>query len=249
MAHIFQKLAVVVLIGSLAVSNTIAKDKNKDDGEPAAPTNYEGVVWDEYDGPKTGIGVLSFEDGIRNEHLFHHIYGVNKEPHHAWPLGEGLANKMVSTLVATNRFDVVEKEIAEDIFDLYRVDVAKRIYVNGKNSSLPKVPGVRYFVTGSITDFVESTGEKGGGLSFKGLSLGKDEQSSSITMHMRVIDSYTGSVVYSKRIDGVAKVSTKSIGFSGSNVGVGMSKTDDATEQAIQKLLDQAVTDIIALTS
>ena len=237
---------VIATLGMMMLACTAVQAK---DDEPSGPTNYEPVVWDEYSGPKVGIGVLAFEDGIRDEHLFHHIYGVNKEPHHAWPLGEGLANKMVSTLMATNRFDVLEKEIAEDVFDLYRVDVAKRIYINGKNSSLPKVPGVRYFITGSITDFIDSTGEKGGGIGFKGLRLGANEQSSSITMHMRVIDSYTGSVVYSKRIDGVAKISTKSIGFAGDNVGVGMSKTDDATEQAIQKLLDRAVTDVIALSS
>jgi curli biogenesis system outer membrane secretion channel CsgG len=237
------------VIGTLGVMMLACTAVQAKDDEPSGPTNYEPVVWDEYSGPKVGIGVLAFEDGIRDEHLFDHVYGVNKESDHAWPLGEGLANKMVSTLMATSRFDVVEKEIAEDIFDLYRVDVAKRIYINGKNSSLPKVPGVRYFITGSITDFVDSTGEKGGGIGFKGFRLGANEQSSSITMHMRVIDSYTGSVVYSKRIDGVAKISTKSIGFAGDNVGVGMSKTDDATEQAIQKLLDQAVTDVIALTS
>ena len=81
------------------------------------------------------------------------------------------------------------------------------------------------------------------------LSASKEEETASFTLHMRVIDSQTGSVAYSKEIDGIAKVKKKSIGLSGSNGSVGMTKTDNAREQAIQKLLDQAVADLIALTS
>ena len=242
--------AVVSLVSVLAVSNVMAKDKKEDESaEPSPPKIYEPIDWGDYTGPKTGVGVLSFEDGINPAHIYEPYAVTNPDAGYNWPVGEGLANRMVTLLLETNRFDVVEREIAESIFNLYKADVAKKIYVNGKESRLPKVPGVRYFVTGSVTEILLSTEEKGLGISVGRLSASKEEETASFTLHMRVIDSQTGSVAYSKQIDGIAKVKTSSIGLSGSNGSVGMTKTDNAREQAIQKLLDQAVADLIALTS
>lgn len=250
MAQVMQTLAVVFLVSVFAVSNAMAKDKKKDESETSAPTTYEPVRWGvKYTGPKTGIGVLTFEDGINPAHIYEPYAVTNPDAGYNWPIGEGLANRMVTLLLETNRFDVVEREIAESIFNLYKADVAKKIYVNGKESRLPKVPGVRYFVTGSVTEILLSTEEKGIGISVGRLSASKEEETASFTLHMRVIDSQTGSVAYSKEIDGIAKVKKKSIGLSGSNGSVGMTKTDNAREQAIQKLLDQAIADLIALTS
>lgn len=250
MANVIKKIAVLIMVTVLGASGAVAKDKKKDNsGEPPPPANYEPIDWGEYTGPKTGIAVLSFEDGINPAHIYAPYAVTNPNAGYNWPIGEGLANRMVTLLLETNRFDVVEREIAESIFNLYKADVAKKIYVNGKDSRLPKVPGVRYFVTGSLTEILQSTEEKGIGISVGKLSASKEEETASFTFHMRVIDSQTGSVAYSKQIDGVAKVKKKSIALTGSNAGVGMTKTANAREQAIQKLLDQAITDLIALTS
>lgn len=250
MASIFQKLAVGILVGIFATSSGFAKDKKKDDsGEPSPPSSYQPIDWGDYSGPKTGVAVLSFEDGVTPGHIYEPYAVTNPEAGYNWPIGEGLANRMVTLLLETNRFDVVEREIAESIFRLYKTDVAKKIYVSGKDSRLPKVPGIRYFVTGSLTEILSSTAEKGIGISIGGLSASKEEETAAFTLHMRVIDSETGSVAYSKQIDGIAKVKKKSVGLSGSNANLGMTKTDNAREQAIQKLLDQAITDLIALTS
>ena len=250
MANVIKKIVVLMMVTALAASGALAKDNKTDEsGEPPPPSNYEPVDWGGYSGPKTGVAVLSFEDGINPSHIYEPYAVTNPEAGYSWPIGEGLANRMVTLMIETNRFDVLEREVAETIFNLYKADVAKKIYVSGKDSRLPKVPGVRYFVTGSLTEILSSTEEKGLGVSIGRLSASKEEETASFTLHMRVIDTETGSVAYSKQIDGIAKVKKKSIGLSGSNGGIGMSKTANAREQAIQKLLDQAITDLIALTS
>jgi curli biogenesis system outer membrane secretion channel CsgG len=244
---VLKSLAIVFFSTVFAVSAVTAKDKKKGDDEEEAPSNYESVNWAGYSGPKTGIAVLSFEDGINPAHIYEPYAVTNSEAGYSWPVGEGLANRMVTTLIETNRFDVVEREIAEAIFNLYKADVAKKIYVNGKQSRLPQVPGVRFFVTGSLTEILQSTEEKGIGITVGKLSASKEEETASFTLHMRVIDSQTGSVAYSKAITGLAKVKKKSLALTGSNAGFGLSKADNAKEQAIQKLLDQAIGDLIAL--
>jgi len=242
----FSIFAALCLLTVFTVDSATAKDKKKEEEPPAV--NYEAVDWGDYSGPKTGVAVLTFEDGINPMHIYEPYAVTNANAGYSWPIGEGLANRMVTSLIDTNRFDVVEREIAEEIFNLYKTDVAKKIYVNGKQSRLPKVPGVRYFVTGSLTEILQSTEEKGVGISVGRLSASKEEETASFTLHMRVIDSQTGSVAYSKEIVGLAKVKKKSLSLSGSNGGLGLTKTDNAKEQAIQKLLDQAIGDLIELT-
>jgi curli biogenesis system outer membrane secretion channel CsgG len=151
--------------------------------------------------------------------------------------------------MSTNRFDVTDKKIAKNIFELYSTDVAKKIYVNGKNSSLPKVPGIRYFVLGSITDFTDGSESKGGGIGFGGVKVGGGKSIASITMHMRIIDSTTGSVIYSGRLDGVAESKKGGIDLSGLGVDANFSASSKTPlGQATQKLLDSATDAIIAAT-
>jgi curli biogenesis system outer membrane secretion channel CsgG len=209
---------------------------------------YEPKEWPTYDGPKSGIAILNFENGISMEPIATFLdkdSGIQVY----FGLGEGMANMLTTTLLETNRFRVTEKKIAKQVFELYTKDAATKIY-GGDKSKLSEVPGIRYFVLGSITDYTDGSSGAKGGIGFGGLKLGGGTTIAAITMHMRIIDTSSGEVIYSKRQEGVAEQTKRGIDFSGLGVDANFSAFQQSPlGQAIQIFLDRCVEDIIQVTS
>ena len=146
--------------------------------------------------------------------------------------------------MSTNRFTITDKKIARKIFDLYSTDTAKKIYISG--TGLPKVPGIKYFILGSLTAF--NDGERGaeGGVGIGGLKLSGGKKVASLTIHLRMIDATNGQVVYSKPVSGTVEVVKGGISIAGfGGFGAFMASP---VGQAIQKVLDRATDDIITTT-
>jgi len=201
---------------------------------------YEPVVWPDYAGSKVGVAVLTFEDGLSDVAEANWIDADTGTQVH-FGLGDGLSNILVSTLMATNRFTVIDKKIARKIFDLYSTDTAKKIYATG--NGLPKVPGIKYFILASLTAF--NDGERGaeGGIGFGGLKLSGGKSVASLMIHMRMIDATNGQVVYSKPVAGVAEVAKGGISIAG--FGELSAFMASPLGQAVQKMIDKAADDII----
>jgi curli biogenesis system outer membrane secretion channel CsgG len=233
----FRKLNIVLLIVfvlPLAISNqTFAQKKG-------VMPPYESVVWPEYSGKKMGVAVLTFEDGLSDTPEATWIDADSGTQVH-FGLGDGLSNMLVSTLLSTGRFTITDKKIAKKIFELYSTDTAKKQYISG--TGLPKVPGIRYFILGSLTAF--NDGERGaeGGIGFGGIKLSGGKKVASLMIHMRLIDATNGQVVYSKPVSGVAEVVKGGVSVAG--FGSMNAFMASPLGQAVQKMLDKATDDII----
>ncbi|MBT7341029.1 MAG: hypothetical protein HN853_08020 [Halieaceae bacterium] len=233
----FRKLNVVLLIVfvlPLAISNqTFAQKKG-------VMPPYESVVWPEYSGKQMGVAVLTFEDGLSDTPEATWIDADSGTQVH-FGLGDGLSNMLVSTLLSTGRFTITDKKIARKIFELYSTDTAKKQYISG--TGLPKVPGIRYFILGSLTAF--NDGERGaeGGIGFGGIKLSGGKKVASLMIHMRLIDATNGQVVYSKPVSGVAEVVKGGVSVAG--FGSMNAFMASPLGQAVQKMLDKATDDII----
>ena len=236
----FRKLNVVLLIVfvlPLAISNqTFAQKKG-------VMPPYESVVWPEYSGKQMGVAVLTFEDGLSDTPEATWIDADSGTQVH-FGLGDGLSNMLVSTLLSTGRFTITDKKIARKIFELYSTDTAKKQYISG--TGLPKVPGIRYFILGSLTAF--NDGERGaeGGIGFGGIKLSGGKKVASLMIHMRLIDATNGQVVYSKPVSGVAEVVKGGVSVAG--FGSMNAFMASPLGQAVQKMLDKATDDIIRTT-
>lgn len=208
--------------------------------DKAAGEIYTAVEWPSYTGEQVGVAVLSFEDGLSGKaeaNWFNADSGIQVN----FGLGDGLSNMLVSTLISTNRFKIIDKKIARRVFDLYSNDTATKLYAAA--SSLPKVPGVKYFILGSLTAFDDGVSGVEGGIGFGGVKLSGGKSTASLTIHMRIIDATNGQVVYSAPVEGTASVSKGGISIDG--VG-GLSGFKAAPiGQAIQKMLDKATDSII----
>jgi curli biogenesis system outer membrane secretion channel CsgG len=228
--------AFVIASVFLGLTAPVHAKKEKEDLIPA----YEPIVWPDYSGGKVGLGVLTFEDGLSDVPETTWLDADSGAQVH-FGLGDGLSNMLVSTLLSTNRFTLIDKKIAKKIFELYSTDTAKKLYVSG--TGLPKVPGIKYFILGSLTAF--NDGERGaeGGVGFGGIKLTGGKKVASLMIHMRMIDATNGQVVYSKPVSGIAEVSKAGVSIAG--FGEMSAFLASPLGQAVQKMLDKATDEII----
>ncbi len=165
--------------------------------------------------------------------------------HIYYGFGEGLASMLVSTLQNINRFNILEKKISKRVFDIYSSNAATSICLSG-NTRIGHVPGVRYFVLGSVTDITVKTSGSESHVKTQWFSAGKGKSNSSITLHMRIIDIPTGFVVYAKLHEGTLVGESLDLGV----LDVGGSKSEKTQlGNVAQKLLDKSAEDIIEIVS
>ena len=70
---------------------------------------------------------------------------------------------------------------------------------------LDKGAAAQYLVTGTVTSYEENTSSTGGGLSFKGIGFGGKSTEAYLAVDIRVINTTTGDIDYSRTIEGRSK--------------------------------------------
>ncbi len=204
--------------------------------------------WPPYDGSKMSIAVLSFEDGLSKSSSANGLLDKDSFLQIYYGFGQGLANMLVTTLCNTGRFEIREKNIARKLFEMYTTEAAKRL-LNAEGPAIFKTPNIRYFVLGSITDITAETSGQGASINIQGASFSKEKVFVSITLHLRIVDAATGTVVSSRRVEGSIVGSSFSAGFVYKSVGLSGSKFEkNPLGHAIQKLLDQCADESIETT-
>lgn len=124
-----------------------------------------------------------------------------------WELSGMLSNE----LAATNSFRVVERSKLESV--LSEQDLAASGRVNpATGARMGKLTGADYLVAGTVTSYEEGAKSTGGGLSFKGISLGGKKSEAYVAIDIRVINSTTGEIDFVRTIEGTAKSSGMAVG-------------------------------------
>lgn len=213
------------------------KDKVKD---KVVEPPYTAIEWPSYAGAKIGIGVLTFEDGLSEQAEANWLDADSGVQVH-FGRGDGLSNMLVSTLMATNRFTIVDKKIARKVFNIYSTETATKLFSG--SAVLPKVPSIKYFVLGSLTAFDDGANGVEGGIGIGGIKLSGGKSTASLMIHMRIIDATNGQVVFSAPIEGSASVTKGGVSIDG--VGDLSGFKAAPIGQAIQKMLDKATDEII----
>jgi len=157
------KIFKFLLICSIVFSITSIEAKffkKKEKEEVAKP-----VVLPPLKGPKKLIAVNGFENKV-------------EAPRGAWwnhtKLGTGMSDMLVTSLMGTNYFIVLERESLEDGI-LKEQDLAASGRATKKGGAqIGKILRAQILIKGAVTVFSEGTkgGSKGGKINFKGISLG-----------------------------------------------------------------------------
>ena len=204
------------LTGDRSDDNSDRPVKKKDvQAEPAYPP---------YHGPKKRIAVTKFENKVTG------MYGN-------WNLGEGFSEMLITELVKTDRFVVVERHSLQDILGeqelgqsgLVRKETAARV---------GQVLGAQMIVRGVVSEFEQRESGGDSDFKYKGFSLGAKTSQAHVGIDIRLIDTTTGQILHSHNAVGNAQTSALKFGVEKGETdfnieGFKNSPLGEATRQAI----------------
>lgn len=117
-----------------------------------------------------------------------------------WELSGMLANE----LAATRSFNVVERSKLEAVLNEQDLGASGRVRP-GTSAKIGQLTGAQYLVMGTVTSYEANVQDTGGGISFKGISVGGKSENAYIAVDIRVVDTTTGEIAFSRTIEGNAK--------------------------------------------
>ncbi|HUR81050.1 MAG TPA: CsgG/HfaB family protein [Thermoanaerobaculia bacterium] len=115
--------------------------------------------------------------------------------------GRDLADMLTNELQATGKFKLVEREKLAAVMDEQDLADSGRIK-KGTGAKIGKLTGAKYIVTGSLSAYEENVQGTGGGLSFRGISVGGKKESAYLAVDLRVIDTTTGEIEFTRTVEG-----------------------------------------------
>jgi curli biogenesis system outer membrane secretion channel CsgG len=137
-----------------------------------------------------------------------------------WRGGVGweLAGMLSNELAATGRFRIVERSKLESVMEEQNLAASGRVK-SGTGARIGQLTGAQYLVMGTVTAYEEDVASTGGGISFKGISLGGKKENAYLAVDIRVVNTETGEVDYVRTIEGNAKGGGVSVGISRGGFG------------------------------
>ncbi|HEY6844426.1 MAG TPA: CsgG/HfaB family protein [Thermoanaerobaculia bacterium] len=132
--------------------------------------------------------------------------------------GRDLSAMLTNELASTDKFRVVERSKLDAV--LAEQDLGSSGRVSGKTAAkVGKLTGAQYLVTGTVSAYEENTSGGGGGLNFHGFSVGGHKQDAYIAIDLRVVDTTTGEVSFTRTVE----ARSSSYGLRGSGYVGGLS--------------------------
>ena len=166
--------------------------------------------------------------------------------HGRWDLGDGFTTIMTDVLNETGKFIVLGDAqmrgaaLAEQDF------VATGRTAGGKKApKMGRMTPAQLLVRGSITHAQETGGGKGG-INFKGISLGGSKASAEVNITIYLVNSETGQVVASKKVEGKSGKRGIGVGYYGSKLGGLTGNLDGFTSDNVGKACEAAVSEAVA---
>lgn len=142
-----------------------------------------------------------------------------------WRGGVGweLAGMLTNELAATGEFRMVERSQLQAVLEEQNLSASGRV-AGGTGAKIGKLVGADYLVTGTVTAYEEDVKGTGGGISFKGISLGGKSERAYLAVDLRVIDATTGEIAFVRTIEGEAKGGGMSVGLYRGGFGGNLAK-------------------------
>lgn len=155
-------------------------------------------------------------------------------------LGEDFSAQLTDALKQSGRFIVLSRK------DLGAVLSEQDLVQSGRlakslTAQTGKVIPAQILVTGNITEFQENTSGGAQGLSISGVNIGMSKSNAHIAVIVQIIDSTTGEILDSQRVEGLADASGFGVGYSGSFSIGSSSFKQTPLGKATQIAIDRAV--------
>jgi curli biogenesis system outer membrane secretion channel CsgG len=133
-------------------------------------------------------------------------------------VGGDLAALLSNELSNTGSFRVVERSKLQAVLEEQNLMASGRAKLSDA-AQMGKLAGAQYLVMGTVTSYEEDTKGSNSGLSFAGVSVGGKSTTAYIAIDIRVVDTSTGDIAYSRTIEGTSKGGGSNVSFYRSGVG------------------------------
>ncbi len=139
--------------------------------------------------------------------------------------GHDLAGMLSNELSATEKFRMVERAKLGAVLEEQDLAASGRV-AKSSAAKIGKLTGAKYLVMGTVTAYEEKTQGGGGGISFGGISLGGKKDDAYIAVDVRVVDTTTGEIAYTRSIEARSGGYGMNVGLYRGGFGGNMGKYD-----------------------
>ena len=153
-----------------------------------------------------------------------------------------LAGMLSNELSSTGKFRLVERKKLGAVLDEQDLAASGRVS-KSTGAQLGKLTGAQYVIVATVSAFDSKTRETGGGLSFRGISVGGKSEDAYIAVDLRVVDTTTGEIAYSRTVEARASGGGMAVGvyrggFSGQLANYVNTPTGKAIRGVIMEISD-----------
>ncbi len=137
-----------------------------------------------------------------------------------WNVGDGFSDIMTHALHESGWFIVLgDPEMRKEAMNEQDLVASGRTAKGKKSAKIGRMTPAQLLVKGSVTHVENNTSGTGGGLRYKGISLGGSSGKGEVNITMYLVDSETGQVKASTKVVGKSGKRGLSLGYSGSKLG------------------------------
>ncbi len=129
-------------------------------------------------------------------------------------LGKDFSTQLSDALVQSDQFIVLTRKNLDVVMAEQDLAQSNR-FAKSNAAKTGKITSAQILIKGQITEFEEQKSGGGQGLSVKGFTIGTKKSSAHIGVIIQLVDSTTGEIIQSKRVEGEAKSGGLSFGYRG----------------------------------
>lgn len=119
-------------------------------------------------------------------------------------VGRDLAGMLTNELASSRKFRMVERQKLSAVLSEQNLAASGRVSAS-TGAKIGKMVGAKYLVTATVSAYEEDVSETGGGISYKGFSVGGKREKAYMAVDLRVIDSTTGEIVDTRTVEARTK--------------------------------------------
>jgi curli biogenesis system outer membrane secretion channel CsgG len=151
--------------------------------------------------------------------------------------GRDLADMLTNELAGTGKFKMVEREKLAAVLDEQDLADSGRV-AKKTGAKIGKLTGAQYIVTGALSAFETDVKGTDGGVSFRGISLGGKKEDAYLAIDLRVIDTTTGEIEFTRTVEARASSGGMRVGVYRGGFGGNLGKYEKTpTGKAIRAVM------------
>jgi curli biogenesis system outer membrane secretion channel CsgG len=121
-----------------------------------------------------------------------------------WTLDTGMADQLTDALIQSGQFTVLERETLGDVVEEQDMAASGR-FQKSQSARTGKLTSAQILIKGTVTEFEAKSSGSGSGIGIGGVRIGSDKGEAHVGLIIRLIDTTTGEVLNSKRVEGKAQ--------------------------------------------